>query len=116
MQTMFLAKKWLGSLLLPLPLLLILAFLGLILLYRQHKNAGGALLVLSLLCLCLLSTRPVANALISPLESRYPTYLPASLVNPDSLAHSDAESPHYRQPQDIIVLGQPKWRMLTCPY
>lgn len=93
-QTMFLAKKWLGSLLLPLPLLLFLAFLGLIVCFRHHKGAGSTLIALSLLCLCLLSTRPVANALISPLESRYPAYLAHhSLLHPTTL------------PQDIIVLG-----------
>lgn len=93
--SVFLAKKWLGSLLLPLPLLLIIALLGLWLLQRRHKRSGTSLLLLSLFTLCLLSTRPVANALIAPLESRYPPHLP-----PTELAQ-----PSSNLPQDIIVLG-----------
>ncbi|WP_375054960.1 ElyC/SanA/YdcF family protein [Zobellella sp. DQSA1] len=85
---MFLAKKWLGSLLLPLPLLLFLGFWGLFLLLLRHKRSGIGLLVLSLGTLLLLATRPVANALMAPLESRYPPHeLTAEPV------------------QDIIVLG-----------
>ncbi|WP_417617017.1 ElyC/SanA/YdcF family protein [Oceanisphaera sp.] len=92
-QMVFLAKKWLGSLLLPLPLLLIVAFLGLWLLHRQHKRSGTSLLLLSLLSLTLLSTRPVANALIAPLEAHYPPYLP------------ELQRPDQAPIQDIVVLG-----------
>lgn len=85
---MFLAKKWLGGMLMPLPLLLMLALIGLFLLARQHKRSGTSCLLLSLCALMLLSTRPVANALITPLESRYPP-------------HEVGTAPV----QDIIVLG-----------
>lgn len=91
MGTMFLAKKWLGSLLLPLPLLLILGFFGLIMLARQHKRSGSALILLSLTALLLLSTRPVANRLIALLESQFPPHV----INTNSAAPV----------QDIIVLG-----------
>lgn len=87
------AKKWLGSLLLPLPLLLIMTFLGLWLLHQQHKRSGRTLVLLSLLSLCLLSTRPVANALMAPLEAQYPSYLPA------------LRTPGQDPIQDIVVLG-----------
>ncbi|GGB51470.1 membrane protein [Oceanisphaera marina] len=87
------AKKWLGSLLLPLPLLLIMTFLGLWLLHKQHKRSGRTLVLLSLLSLCLLSTRPVANALMAPLETQYPTHLPA--------LRTQGQDPI----QDIVVLG-----------
>lgn len=71
MPFLFLAKKWLGSLLLPLPLLLLTAFLGSILLWKRHTRSGITLILASLLALALLSTRPVANLLIAPLESAY---------------------------------------------
>lgn len=88
MSPLFLAKKWLGSLLLPLPLLLFLAVFGVFLLWLRHKRSGMLFIVLPLLALVLLSTRPVANALIAPLESTYAPF--------------EANS----QPvDDIIVLG-----------
>ena len=93
MGSVFLAKKWLGSLLLPLPLLLIVAFLGLWLLQKQYKRSGTGLVLLSLLSLMLLSTQPVANALIAPLEAQYPAYLP------------DLQQPDQAPIQDIVVLG-----------
>ncbi|OXY82446.1 envelope biogenesis factor ElyC [Oceanimonas doudoroffii] len=71
MPFLFLAKKWLGSLLLPLPLLLFLALFGVILLLMRHKRSGILLVALSFLALMLLGTRPVANALMAPLESTY---------------------------------------------
>lgn len=95
MLTAFMVKKWLGSLLLPLPLLLILASWGLWRLLTQQKRSGCALLVFSLVSLCLLSTRPVANALISPLEAQYPPFL----------APLASEHPAATAVQDIVVLG-----------
>ncbi|ART79168.1 envelope biogenesis factor ElyC [Oceanisphaera avium] len=86
----FLAKKWLGTGLLPLPLLLIVALLGAVFFFFKAKRTGLTLMTLAAMSVCLLSTRPVANALIRPLESTYPPYL----VTPDSQAI-----------QDIIVLG-----------
>ncbi|MDP5292004.1 envelope biogenesis factor ElyC [Oceanimonas sp. CHS3-5] len=71
MPFLFLAKKWLGSLLLPLPLLLFVAMFGVFLLLLRHKRSGMLFVFVSLLALVLLSTRPVANALIAPLESTY---------------------------------------------
>ncbi|GAA3530997.1 ElyC/SanA/YdcF family protein [Zobellella aerophila] len=87
---MFLLKKWLGSLLLPLPLLLTLSLIGVIFIMLRRHRRGLVLLLFALLSLTLLSTRPVANALLHPLESRYPPYR----------APVDREPP-----DDIIVLG-----------
>lgn len=94
---MFLAKKWLGSLLMPLPLLLIISLLGLILLLKHHRRSGVGLMLFALISLTLLSTRPVANALIQPLESQYPPYLVDEQLN--NTAKNEAKV------QDIIVLG-----------
>lgn len=100
---MFLAKKWLGSLLLPLPLLIIVSVIGLILLLKQHKSSGTSLILLALISLCLLSTRPVANALIRPLESQYPPYLAKTAM------------PNAQPIHDIIVLGAAQVADLRLP-
>ena len=101
--TVFLAKKWLGSLLLPLPLLLILSLLGLSLLLKHHKRSGASLMLCAMIALTLLSTRPVANALIQPLESQYPPYLVEAHAHNTTLV------------QDIIVLGAAQVADLSLP-
>ncbi|MGO5000605.1 ElyC/SanA/YdcF family protein [Oceanisphaera sp. W20_SRM_FM3] len=98
----FLLKKWLGSLLLPLPLLLIISVIGLVLLLKQHKRSGASLMLFALISLSLLSTRPVANALIGPLEAQYAPYLV------DTANHSV-------EVQDIIVLGAAQVADLSLP-
>ncbi|WP_245879556.1 ElyC/SanA/YdcF family protein [Zobellella endophytica] len=102
---MFLAKKWLGSLLLPLPLLLFLGFLGLFLLLLRQKRSGIVLLLLSLSTLLLLATRPVANALIAPLESRYPPHLIGAEPVQDILVLGAAQVADPRLPL-LSQLGQ----------
>lgn len=92
---MFLAKKWLGSVLLPLPLLLLLAGIGCLLLMAQKRRSGAGILGFALLSLILLSTRPVANALIRPLETQYSPYQ----VKENELASAELKVKH------IIVLG-----------
>ncbi|ART81392.1 envelope biogenesis factor ElyC [Oceanisphaera profunda] len=101
--SVFLAKKWLGSLLLPLPLLLIISLIGLVLVLKQHKRSGVGLVLFAIMSLCLLSMRPVANALIAPLEAQYPPYL------------VDDSTPNSVPIQDIIVLGAAQVADLSLP-
>lgn len=71
----FLLKKFLGSLLLPLPFLLVIMLIALILLWFSHwQKTARILLSLSWLCLLLLSLQPVADRLLLPLESQYPVW------------------------------------------
>lgn len=93
MSTAFIIKKWLAALLLPLPLALIISLIGLGLILKQHTRRGLKLILLAMICLSLLSTRPVANALIRPLEADYAPHLVAnSLISPTAI-------------KDIVVLG-----------
>lgn len=71
---LFTLKKVVGGLLLPLPFLLFLIGVAVALLWfsRFQKSAKG-LLTVSWLTLLLLSLQPVADALLSPIEQRYPT-------------------------------------------
>ncbi|TKI07498.1 envelope biogenesis factor ElyC [Martelella alba] len=71
----FTLKKLVGGLLLPLPLLLLLMAAGLCLIgFTRRQKTGKCLLVLGWLALLLLSLQPVADHLLAPLETRYPTY------------------------------------------
>jgi len=72
---LFILKKTFGGLLLPLPFILILMAIALVLLWMTRwQKTGKVFFSLSWLLLLLLSLQPVADHLLRPLESEYPTY------------------------------------------
>lgn len=75
---LFALKKYIGSLLMPLPLLLLLMGGALALLwFSRWQKTARLVLTGSWLALLLLSLQPVADRLLLPLESRYPAWTPA---------------------------------------
>ncbi len=69
---LFILKKYFGSLLMPLPVLLIVGFIGLILLwFTRWQKSGKSCVSLSLILIMLLGLQPVADKLLSPIESGY---------------------------------------------
>lgn len=71
----FTLKKVIGGLLLPLPFLLLLMALGILLLwFTDWQKSGKILISASWLFLLLLSLQPLADRLLLPLDSRYPTW------------------------------------------
>ncbi|MEW7314282.1 envelope biogenesis factor ElyC [Buttiauxella gaviniae] len=72
---LFILKKFIGGLLLPLPFLLLVmgAALGLLWFTRWQKSAK-ALLSVSWLVLLLISLQPVADKMLKPIENTYPTW------------------------------------------
>lgn len=74
---MFELKKVVSALLMPLPAMLILAFLGLMLVMFTAKRKSGCFMVLfSLIGIFLVSFQPFATSLLMPLEREYSIYLP----------------------------------------
>jgi len=72
---LFTLKKVIGGLLLPLPFLLLLMALGILLLwFTDWQKSGKILISASWLFLLLLSLQPLADRLLLPLDSRYPTW------------------------------------------
>ena len=72
---MFLLKKIIGSLLLPLPSCLLISFLGLFLLWRGKRELTGKVLVtIGLVALTILSYGPVSRALNAPLDCGFDAY------------------------------------------
>jgi uncharacterized SAM-binding protein YcdF (DUF218 family) len=68
-------KKLIGGLLLPLPFLLLLMAAGILLLwFSRWQKSGKILISVSWLLLFLLSLQPVADRLLLPLETQYPTW------------------------------------------
>ncbi|WP_312978699.1 envelope biogenesis factor ElyC [Atlantibacter sp.] len=72
---LFFLKKLIGGLLMPLPFLLIVIGSAILLLwFTRWQKTAKTLLTAGWLTLLLLSLQPVADGLLSPIESRYPTW------------------------------------------
>lgn len=78
---LFILKKYVGGLMLPLPFLLLVMAAALLLLWfsRWQKTAKG-LLTASWLALTLLSLQPVADTMLKTVEKSYPTWRGAEQV------------------------------------
>jgi uncharacterized SAM-binding protein YcdF (DUF218 family) len=70
----FILSKVLGFFAIPSNLVVSIGVLGVLLLPTRFKRAGGRLVVASLLVLAVLGLSPVGNALIIPLEQRFPPW------------------------------------------
>ncbi|MGR5471100.1 envelope biogenesis factor ElyC, partial [Vibrio astriarenae] len=70
--SMFELKKVVSSLLMPLPAMLILGFLGLVLIMFTARRKLGSLIILVSLCgTFLISFQPLSSRLLMPLERQY---------------------------------------------
>jgi uncharacterized SAM-binding protein YcdF (DUF218 family) len=71
---LFALKKFVGGLLLPLPLFLLIIAVGLIFIWwTRWQRLGKICISLAWLGILLLSLQPVADRLLAPLENHYPT-------------------------------------------
>jgi uncharacterized SAM-binding protein YcdF (DUF218 family) len=70
----FVLSKILGFFALPSNLLIVLGFVGIVLALLRGGRAGGRLIVASLILLAILGFSPLSNALMLPLEQRFPPW------------------------------------------
>ena len=71
----FLAKKFLGSLLSPVPIMILLLLWALLLMLRRKTRWVGYLVVLLTTALLFVSSyAPLSSRIIDPFENRYPPY------------------------------------------
>lgn len=69
---LFLLKKYVAGFLMPLPLLLLIAFFALALLwFTRWQKTGKSLLTVVLILLTILGIQPVADTLLMPSEKEY---------------------------------------------
>lgn len=79
---LFILKKIIGGLLLPLPFLLLVIGLAILLLwFSRWQKTGKALLTAGWIILLLLSLQPVADRMLKPIEDTYPTWRGGEKVN-----------------------------------
>ena len=72
---MFAAKKLISLFLMPIPMVLMLGFIALILLFfTRRQRLGKGLALCSMTLLAIVSYGPTANQLIRPLENQYPPF------------------------------------------
>ena len=71
---MFLLKKIVGMLVMPLPVILLVLFIGLVYLWRKRPERARWWLSAGVLLLVLCSTKPVAELAVAPLETQYVSY------------------------------------------
>lgn len=72
---LFMLKKYIGGMMLPLPLMLLLTGLGLFLVwFTRFQKTGKTAITVGWLLLLLLSLQPVADGLLKPIEDKYPTW------------------------------------------
>ncbi|KHE93769.1 MAG: envelope biogenesis factor ElyC [Candidatus Scalindua rubra] len=96
---MFILKKIISAFLLPLPLSLLLSFLGLYLLWFTAKQKVGKILVsVGLIILTLFSYRVVADKLLRPLERQYDTF---EITSSSAVPETENESAI----KFVVVLG-----------
>ena len=89
---MFLFKKIIGSMLLPLPACLLVAFAGLFLLWRGRREMTGKILItLGLVSLTVVSYLPVLRIIDDPLKNRFEPYLAERASGVDSRAARDVK-------------------------
>jgi uncharacterized SAM-binding protein YcdF (DUF218 family) len=70
----FLLAKVLGFFALPSNLLIVLGLLGTLLMVTRHARAGRRLAIASIILLAIAGWSPLGNALILPLEERFPPW------------------------------------------
>ncbi|MFH7826768.1 envelope biogenesis factor ElyC [Kluyvera chengduensis] len=72
---LFTLKKYIGGMMLPLPLLLLLIGLGIFLVwFTRFQKLGKGAITVGWVTLLLLSLQPVADGLLKPIEDKYPTW------------------------------------------
>lgn len=72
MEILFIIKKIISGLLMPLPIGLLLLMIGFFFLFRKKIQKGKVFIGIGLLWIILISHTFLANALLAPLEKKYP--------------------------------------------
>jgi len=107
----FALSKILGFFAIPSNLVVSIGMLGLLLLPTRFARAGRALAFASLIVLAILGLSPIGNALIIPLEERFPRW-DATRGAPDGIiVLGGAISPDVSSARDEVALNEAAERL-----
>src|SRR5712691_11323096 len=100
----FILSKVLGFFAIPSNLVISIGLLGLLLLWTRFARAGRRLAAASLLVLAILGLSPIGNALIIPLEQRFPPWDAARGAPDGIIVLGGAISPDVSAARDEVAL------------
>ncbi len=107
----FVISKILGFFAIPSNLAISIGILGLLLLPTRFARAGQRLAVASLIALAILGLSPLGNALIIPLEDRFPPWDPARGAPTGIVVLGGAISPDVSAARDEVALNEAAERL-----
>lgn len=108
---MFGLSKILGFFALPSNLLLVLALVGILLMNTRFRRFGQGLLIGAILLLVIVGIAPVGNALMLPLEERFPKWDPKRGSPHGIVVLGGAVSPDVSAARQDIALNEAAERM-----
>lgn len=108
---MFGLSKLLGFFLLPSNLLILLALIGILLMGTRFRRLGQILTICAVLLLAVIGIAPVGNALLMPLEERFPKWDPRSGSPHGIIVLGGAVSPDVSSVRGEIALNEAAERM-----
>lgn len=108
---MFGLSKLLGFFLLPSNLLILLALIGILLMGTRFRRLGQILTICAVLLLTAIGIAPIGNALMVPLEERFPKWDPRSGSPHGIIVLGGAVSPDVSSVRGEIVLNEAAERM-----
>jgi uncharacterized SAM-binding protein YcdF (DUF218 family) len=113
MSTFFILAKVLGFFALPSNLLITLALIGIVLLILHFRRAGMACLIASVLLLAVFGLSPAGNALILPLEDRFPPWDPARGAPDGIIVLGGSVDPEVSEARHMPVVRNAADRMMA---
>lgn len=108
---MFGLSKVLGFFALPSNLLIVLALAGILLMRTRFRRFGQGLLIGAILLLTILGISPVGNALMLPLEERFPKWEPKGDAPSGIVVLGGAISPVVSAARSDVALNEAAERM-----
>jgi uncharacterized SAM-binding protein YcdF (DUF218 family) len=108
---MFGLSKVLGFLALPSNLLIALALAGILLMRTRLRRFGQGLVIAAVLLLAVIGIAPVGNALMLPLEERFPKWKPKGVSPHGIVVLGGAISPDVSAAREDIALNEAAERM-----
>lgn len=108
---MFGMSKLLGFFLLPSNLLILLALIGILLMGTRFRRLGQVLTIGAVLLLAAIGIAPIGNALMVPLEERFPKWDPRSGSPHGIIVLGGAVSPDVSQARGEVALNEAAERM-----
>src|SRR5882757_4671471 len=107
----FVLAKVLGFFALPSNLLILLGLLGVVLMTTRFARAGRRLAVASIVLIAIVGLSPLGNALILPLEQRFPPWDAARGAPDGMVVLGGAISPDVSTARNAVALNEAAERM-----